>query len=153
MDTTKFPLMEISSTDSPAPSRPAQPSLFQRLKTLKQKGWIFEFSCHSVSVLLFLAVVAILKHVDNTTYRGDILTQPGWFSWPGIITFLATLMKGAMLVGVGSALGQLRWSWYKEHRKLADLETLEGVNSSTLGSLNLLVVFKFRQVNFSLTLR
>lgn len=44
-------------------------------------------------------------------------------------------MKIAMLFGVASALGQLKWSWYKEHRYLADLEIIGGVNGLVLGVL------------------
>jgi hypothetical protein len=141
MDATKFPLIEISPTNAPAPSLTAKPSFFQRLKTLGQRGWLFEFTCHFFSVLIFLGIVAILKFHDHTPYNGDIRKKPSLY---GVITFLGTVMKGAMFFGVGSALGQLRWSWYKEHRKLADLETLEGATSSPLGSLKLLLTFKFR---------
>jgi len=93
---------------------------------------VFFFS----SVLIFAIIIVILKHFNHTPQYQIIDIR-------SVITFLGTLMRGTMLFGVGSALGQLRWSWYKEHHKLIDLETFESAIGSPLGSLKLLLASEF----------
>jgi hypothetical protein len=140
INATKFPLMEITSLSPPAPSRPVKLSHFHRLRTglerILNRGWNFELACLFSSVLIFATIVIILKFFNNTP-------QYPLIDMRSVITFLGTLMRGAMLFGVGSALGQLRWSWYKEHHKLIDLETFESAIDSPLGSLKLLLASEF----------
>lgn len=141
MDAAKFPLMEISSiwTTSHPPSQPTKRKLYERVEASRQRGWWFEFTCHFFSVLIFLGIIAVLYHsIHGKSAEGPILSK---FSWYGAVTFLATMMKIAMLFGIASTLGQLKWSWYKEHRYLADLEIIGGVNGSVLGALKSLSTF------------
>ncbi|KAH8683240.1 hypothetical protein BGZ60DRAFT_215116 [Tricladium varicosporioides] len=52
-------------------------------------------------------------------------------------------MKAAMMVPVASALGQLKWHWFREFKSLKAMEIFDEASRGTYGSIRLLITLRF----------
>ena len=55
-----------------------------------------------------------------------------------IVSALATASKTSLLCAVTGAIGQLKWCWFEQERKLYDLQALDEASRGPAGSLALL---------------
>ncbi|KAH8881915.1 hypothetical protein GQ53DRAFT_666947, partial [Thozetella sp. PMI_491] len=90
-----------------------------------------------VSMLIYPVIVVVLREYDD-------LAAPNWPMAITLNTFLAfftSLAKLALMVPVTSGLGQLRWLWFSEPRRLTEFELFEQAYRGIYGSCKLLFSF------------
>lgn len=92
------------------------------------------------AIASFAAIIFILGMYDNRLLS----------SWPHdvqintVLSALATLLKGSMLVSVCACLGQLKWTWYADRgQPLQDFQIFDGASRGPLGAAQLLYRLKF----------
>ena len=100
-------------------------------------------SCFSLAILAML--IAILRVYDG---RGlDDLRLPSWLTLNGLIAFIATLNRVALVAPIEATLSQESWLWFSSGRhvanpqsRLVDLDISDKASRGAWGSL----VFLFR---------
>lgn len=116
--------------------QPSQPLSRNRLS--QHDWWAWEILAMAMSVLCWAAVVGILLAVNNKeldkVWKSSI-------SLNAIVSVLAAVGRGAMLVGVSASLSQGKWLWFKRgNRNLYDMHYFDSASRSILGSIR----FMFR---------
>ncbi|GIK00947.1 hypothetical protein Aspvir_004977 [Aspergillus viridinutans] len=99
--------------------------------------WSWELAACLVAILTLASIIVVLRMYDGKT-------QPNWpagINLNAIIALLTTLMKAAMATYIAEALSQLKWTWFKETRKLSDLSALDSASRGAWGSAQLLVQY------------
>ncbi|KAH7402909.1 hypothetical protein BKA66DRAFT_604424 [Pyrenochaeta sp. MPI-SDFR-AT-0127] len=136
-------------TPGPAP----QPMIrFSRVRSFfpsahsLNRFWILEALSSVFSVALFVVIIVILYKHDGKPYgtasavsQGDSIKRPGIYP---ILSFLSAVMRACMLLPVATAIGQLKWSWFQDKRRLIDLERFDEASRGMTGSLWLLWTVK-----------
>jgi hypothetical protein len=94
-----------------------------------------------------VGIVVLLFGFDGTIY-GDASTigsnmtkRPKLFP---ILAFMSTVMRATMLLPVATAIGQLKWSWFRSPRRLVDMERFDDAARGFFGSAKLLFFLRFR---------
>ncbi|KAF2034201.1 hypothetical protein EK21DRAFT_108241 [Setomelanomma holmii] len=120
-----------------------------KLRTVAHKFWLLEAFASFFSLALFAAIIGVLVWYDQSIY-GDASDnskspqkRPTIFP---VLAFLGAIMRAAMLLGVATAIGQLKWSWFRSGRRLLDLETFDEAARGMLGSAKLIWMLRFRNV-------
>ncbi len=81
--------------------------------------WIWETASATVAIACFACIVGILLTVNDK----PVPNWPSGLSVNAILSVLVTVIKGAVGVTIAECLSQLKWSWFKQQRKLVDLST------------------------------
>lgn len=123
-----------------APSQPTTmppyrpPNDQERIRwSLWDRSW--ELAACVVAILTLIGMIAVLRIYDGKT-------QPNWpagINLNAIIALLTTLMKAAMATYIAEALSQLKYSWFKDTRRLSDLAALDSASRGAWGAAQLLV--------------
>ena len=135
-----FPSSELLSPRTSAAHR------WLTLRQSAHKFWILEASACLLSIVLFAVIVGILLWKDDTIYaastaQGDMMQRPHIYP---ILASLGTVMRATMLLPVASAIGQLKWSWFRSSHRLVDIERFDDAAGGILGSARLLFTLRFR---------
>jgi hypothetical protein len=107
------------------------------------RAWSWELAACVVAILTLVGIIVVLRIYDGKT-------QPNWpagINLNAIIALLTTLMKAAMATYIAEALSQLKWTWFKDTRKLSDLSALDSASRGAWGSAQLLVQYVPRCAN------
>jgi hypothetical protein len=113
------------------------------------KYWIVEALASAFSITLFMAIFVVLKLYDNDEYGAptsearDSVERPYIFP---ILSILSAVMRASMLLPVATAISQLKWSWFRSHRRLLDIERFDEASRGITGSLRLLWTVRFKYV-------
>jgi hypothetical protein len=127
---TQRPLLRASTT------------FYDRIST---DWWWWELFSWLVSFLCAAAIVGVLAFYDGKK-------QPD-FVVPGItlnafVSVFAAVSKAALILPVSEAIGQLKWIWFHQDRKLWDFYTFDGASRGPWGAVMLLWTTKGRSVSF-----
>lgn len=111
------------------------------------KFWLLEASASLLSLVIFTTIIAVLVVYDDRIY-GDASTinsnlskRPDLFP---ALAFLSAIMRATMLLPVATAIGQLKWSWFRSARRLIDIERFDEAARGILGSAKLMFYLRFR---------
>ncbi|KAH7381589.1 hypothetical protein BKA66DRAFT_570723 [Pyrenochaeta sp. MPI-SDFR-AT-0127] len=105
-----------------------------KLRNVASNFWFWEFSACLLSLGIAAVICWQLKKLDGkSTFYWDYKWSP-----TSSLALAVTIAKAAMMVPVASALGQLKWHWYRTFRKLDGLEHFDEASRGVLGSLGLL---------------
>jgi hypothetical protein len=141
-----------------APSPPSSALLSPRTKSAQglfrfrqsaHRFWLLEVGASVLSLLMFMAILIILWDLDDQVYgaasgdQGDKNKRPHIFP---ILAFLSAVMRATMLLPVATAIGQLKWSWFRSPRRLVDIERFDEAARGILGSAKLFFYLRFRCV-------
>lgn len=88
-------------------------SILSQWRVLSLDTWILEILAIALAIAALAGVLGILL-----VYQGRPLAD--WshsISLNTALSFLATTMKGAMLLVVGRCFGQLKWIWYANQKR------------------------------------
>lgn len=91
----------------------------------------------SASLIFLIALLAILV----TLYPHQNAPLPQWpyhISVNSLLSVYAVFLKGAILLVVSQALGQLKWTWFTSEHPLDDLVRYDEASRGALSSLKLL---------------
>jgi hypothetical protein len=157
MSDQKTPYSMVALDDGPPPpsnglltdqdANTTHSSIRLKLRQSAHKFWALEASASLVSLLIFVGIVVLLFGFDGTIY-GDASTigsnmtkRPKLFP---ILAFMSTMMRATMLLPVATAIGQLKWSWFRSPRRLVDMERFDDAARGFFGSAKLLFFLRFR---------
>jgi len=102
--------------------------------------WILEWASLTLAMAA-LATIGIVLLVYRQRNQADWKYS---ISLNTVLSVLATLMKGAMMLPVGSCLGQLKWAWYyRERRALYNFQVFDEASRGPYGATKLLYVLRF----------
>ena len=93
-----------------------------------------------ISLISFLAIVVLLR-----THEGRPLPE-----WPfsitinSLVSVFASIMSATMLVSVAECIGQAKWHWFQEGRKLSDMDTYDQATRGPWGAVKMLCVVRWR---------
>jgi Protein of unknown function (DUF3176) len=111
-----------------------------RLQWLMSDSWALECLAISISILALVGI-AIMLGVYN---RKPLSSWSHVISLNTALSTLGTVMKGFMMIPIGSCLGQLKWLWYaKDKRTLHDFQIFDQASRGPWGSTMLLFRLKF----------
>lgn len=107
---------------------------------LVDDSWALEYGALILAAAAFASIVAVLE-----VYKDRPVSD--WTSKVSLNTVISTVgivMKGAVLLPVGAALSQLKWTWYhRQSRPLQTFQTLDAASRGPLGAATLLYELKF----------
>lgn len=132
-----------SETDAPT-----TPSKKERLSQPRKRSsyrslihtWRWELSTWLLGTAGFVATLALIITFNCTEQRI-------WHSNIQITAFIAALAQvsqSALLVPIGSSIGQLKWKWLEERRRLIDFDKFDLASRGPDGSLRLLWHLRLR---------
>ena len=107
---------------------------------LATDSWAMEYTGLAIAILSLGSIGAILG-----IYNGRPLSDwPYGINMSTILSVLATVLKGSMLLPVCACLSQLKWLWYhRSTQKLDDFEVFDAASRGPLGAVLLLCRLKF----------
>ncbi|KPI45768.1 uncharacterized protein AB675_288 [Cyphellophora attinorum] len=97
-------------------------------------GWFYETSSILVAAASFAGMVALLRATDDK----PLPDWPSEITVNAILSVLVTILKGALAITVTECLSQLKWSWFRQERRLVDLITFDEASRSAWGAARLL---------------
>ncbi|KAH7409986.1 hypothetical protein DE146DRAFT_332961 [Phaeosphaeria sp. MPI-PUGE-AT-0046c] len=131
--------MDNSIADQPPkPLVRSSTTFYQRITT---DWWWWELASWLVSFACVSTIVGLLLHYDGKV-QPDYVVK-GITLNAGIAVF-STVAKAALILPVSEAIGQLKWVWMQEERKLFDFLAFDNASRGPLGSLLLLSTTKCR---------
>lgn len=132
-------LLNTKYASSPRISR-AKVKLRRRLQWLMCDSWALECTALAISGIS-LTSIGIMLGVYNDR---PLSSWSHTISLNTALSTLGTVMKGFMMVSVGSCLGQLKWIWYAQQKqKLHDFQVFDQASRGPWGSVLLLFRLKF----------
>lgn len=121
----------------PAPNkiqRGCWTSLRSRFREWDNK-WSLELAATALSIASLACIFLTLGIFNGRSLSA--WKQP--FSLNAVLAILGTVLKGSSMLGVTSALGQLRWNWFNtKNRCLQDFQIFDSASRGPLGSIWLL---------------
>lgn len=125
------------SRQSTLPERPLKWT--HKISHWASTWWIWETSACFVAMTVHIAMIALLNiykdaRVSSWTNRWTLNSN---------IALMITVIKGAALIPVASALGQLKWRRFRNYREIQDMDVFDEASRGTLGSLRLLLHLRF----------
>jgi hypothetical protein len=103
--------------------------------------WFLEAASFVWALALFDLYVFLLRKWDNRPvgkWEETVKWRLG-LSLSSLVSLIATLLRGAVLLPVTSALGQLKWHYYKQPRPLKTMDRIDHASRGPLGSGRLLL--------------
>jgi hypothetical protein len=99
--------------------------------------WLWEMSSCMCALLVIAAVVGVISHYDGQA----LADWPLGINLNTLISFLADILRAALLLIVAEIISQGKWDWFANRpRRLTDLQKFEDASRSVLGSFRLLFV-------------
>ena len=117
-----------------------RPSLWGRIREFLNTFWILEILACLFSLVTLATIFIILNHWNST----DVGAWSHSWSLNSEIGLLATLSQIAIAVPLAAGISQLKWVWYKNTRKLSDLDIFDEGSRGPLGSVKLLFSRPFK---------
>lgn len=129
------------------PPRKTTGSKWLRIRQWAHRFWMLEAIASVASLLIFTGIFVILYKLDNSVYgaatevEGDKNKRPHIFP---ILAISSAIMRATMLLPIATAIGQLRWSWFRSSRRLVDIERFDEASRGIVGSTKLMFHVRFR---------
>ena len=122
----------------PLPATHETSSVFQRIRSWWNDGWVAEVLSCALSVIAMACLVSTLQYFD-----GRVLTQmPLKISINTLVAILAAVVKSSLLLPVAECISQSKWLWFSKTRQLVDFESFDLASRGPWGSF--LLVFRLR---------
>ncbi|KAH6613877.1 hypothetical protein C7974DRAFT_403967 [Boeremia exigua] len=116
-----------------------------RLRQCVHKLWLLELSASILSLVFFAAICVVLKVYENLIVETTVMMKRPHI-YP-ILAILGAMMRATMLLPVATAIGQLKWSWFRSRsRTLVDMERFDEATRGIYGSAKLLFYLRFRNI-------
>ena len=116
------------------------PSSGARLQEFMNTFWVYEILASIISLTMLAAIFGVLHHYNSW----DVDLWGHSWALSSLVGFLATISQITMAVPLASGISQLKWTWYKESRKLTDLDKFDQSSRGPFGSVKLLFSRPFK---------
>jgi hypothetical protein len=117
-----------------------KPSSWALINEFMNTFWVYEILASVISLTMLAATYGILKHYNST----DVDAWSHSWQLNSLIGLLATIIQIAMAVPLASGISQLKWLWYRDVRKLTDLDRFDQSSRGPIGSVLLLFSRPFK---------
>jgi hypothetical protein len=117
-----------------------KPSSWALIKEFMNTFWVYEILASVISLTMLAATYGVLKHYNST----DVDAWSHSWQLNSLIGLLATISQIAMAVPLASGISQLKWLWYRDTRKLTDLDKFDQSSRGPFGSVLLLFSRPFK---------
>jgi hypothetical protein len=108
--------------------------------SLDTSMWLLEVLSLALAAIILVAVIIVLARFDGKP--GPTI---GSLTLNTMIALAATSFRLFLMVPVATCLGQITWIWlHSGHRALADVVTIDMASRGPIGSLELLLKFKYK---------
>jgi hypothetical protein len=97
-------------------------------------SWFYECAALAFSVGCLAALAVMLGIYDGK----ETPQLPYNITLNALISALSTAAKSSLLFAVAGTLGQVKWAWFTENRKLSDMQTFDDATRGPWGALVLL---------------
>jgi hypothetical protein len=131
---------QSSESHPPKPLSRASTTFYDRIIT---DWWWWELVSWLVSFSCFMAIVGILLYYDGKKQPSHVFKG---ITLNAFISILSAIAKAAMILPVSECIGQLKWLWFKEERRLSDFLAFDNASRGPWGSLVLLGTTMCRSV-------
>lgn len=116
------------------------------------KWWIVELGALTLSLAALFGIFAMLwihqdKPAPTTLVTKQVKGYGVRFTLNSYISICSTVFKTSLAVPIAAAISQLKWTWFRRSRPLADYVLIEK-SKGLVGSLMLLWKFRARSVYF-----
>ena len=106
-------------------------SHLQNIRQIVTKFWLWEVAACVFSLITLASIVGILIYEDCKQ-----LDQWAWTIPPtAVVSFIATLAKGSIVLVLSQVLSQLKWLYFREAKSLQYLRIFDQASRGPLGSL------------------
>ena len=139
LDPEKCLSADSNSDDPPAAKLKKRwlTDFFCRLRRLAVNWWLWEFVSIGLSALCLCAIGLLLGFYDNRALRKE---GPHVFTLNTYIAILSAFFKYTLAAPVETAMGQLKWIWFRSTPKpLMDFEIFDGASRGPWGSIVLFI--------------
>lgn len=92
--------------------------------------WLWEWIAWLIALLAIAAIVGVLVAFDNKS----VPDWPWGITLGALVSVLATVATVGLAEPLAAGLGQARWLWYTEERRLADFELVDNASRGPVGS-------------------
>jgi hypothetical protein len=125
-------------SQSPKPLLRASTTFYERVIT---DWWWWELGSWLVSFACVMTIVGLLFYYDGKKQPSHVVQG---ITLNAFIAVFAAIAKAALILPVSEAIGQLKWIWFREERKLVDFYTFDNASRGPWGSTLLLCKTKGR---------
>jgi Protein of unknown function (DUF3176) len=136
---SKEPYTTTTQPPSPPPVYETL-SFGTRLQEFMNTFWVYEILSSIISLTALGAIFAVLYHYNSW----DVDSWSHSWALNSLVVFLATISQITMAFPLASSISQLKWTWYRESRKLADLNKFDQGSRGPFGSVKLLFSRPFK---------
>ncbi|CEL03697.1 hypothetical protein ASPCAL04843 [Aspergillus calidoustus] len=106
--------------------------------SLSLDTWMWEIASLAFSTLCFAAILALLLAYNDKPWP----ELPHGLTLNAIVSVLATGTKSSLIFVTSTAIGQLKWIWYRQRHHLQDMLLFDDASRGPLGSL--LILFRYK---------
>jgi hypothetical protein len=123
---------------APKPLLRASTTFYERVIT---DWWWWELGSWMVSFACFSTIVGLLLYYDGKKQPEFVVKG---ITLNAFVAVFAAVAKAALILPVSEAIGQLKWIWFRNERKLVDFQAFDNASRGPLGSALLLSTTKGR---------
>lgn len=122
----------------PWTSRTRYKTIWQQMLDFLHDSWFLEITAFVAAATLFGTEILILYHFD----RKRVDSWPPVWSLNSAIAFMNTLIESLLYFTTTSAIGQMKWLWFRSRRsELIWIDSLAR-SSTPIGALSILLLHK-----------
>lgn len=92
--------------------------------------WLWEWLAWLLALLAIAAIVGVLVAFDNQS----VPDWPWGITLGALVSVLATIATVGLAEPLAAGLGQAKWLWYTEERRLDDFELIDNASRGPIGS-------------------
>lgn len=100
------------------------------------RPWRLELMSWAFSAMCMCSIVAMLCVFQNQPLPGHWVMN---ITLNAYIAILSKALSASLLLPISEALGQLKWSWFQDAKKMSDFEMFDNASRGPWGSFILLV--------------
>ena len=106
-----------------------------RVRLWWEDGWLLEILSCALAIASLTAIIVVLAYHQNK----PLPEWPKLISINAMVSVFTVLMKGGLLMPLSEGIGSLKWLWYRDPRRLADLDDLDAASRGPWGAFLLLL--------------
>jgi hypothetical protein len=103
--------------------------------------WLWEAISFAFALVLFGIYIWLILRYNRqpvSSWEQNNVASSLFRTLPSALSFITTLLKGAVLYPVASAMGQLKWHHFRYRKRVRDMELIDSATRGYLGSMLLL---------------
>lgn len=109
---------------------------WQKVYDYLQDSWVLEIAACAAAVILFGAEIITLSFFD----RKPVNSWPSLWSLNSAVAFITTVIESLLFFTIASAIGQMKWLWFRAEKNELIWIDLLARSSTPMGALSVLLL-------------